>query len=99
MAAGANLSGVRRGYNLHGAAVLHQRETVSSVERGILAFLRHDFKEHVVGIVLFDALCEAAAHMHALICGIHEHPMHVCDHRAVVDDTRRDRRDAHRPMR
>lgn len=58
------------------------------VERRILAFLGHHFKEHVIGIAILDAFNEAAADMHALVFRIYEHPMHVREHVAIVDDAR-----------
>lgn len=59
MTASASPVGFRRVHDLHGAAVSHQRETMMLVERRVLAFLEHYFKEHVVGIELLDAFDES----------------------------------------
>lgn len=73
------------GYDLHRAAVFHERETVALVERHVFALLGHHLEEHVVGIALLDAFDKTAANMHALVFRIHQHPMHVGKHFTVID--------------
>lgn len=75
----------RAGYDLHRAAIFHERETVALVERSVFALFRHHLEEHVAGIPLLDAFDKTAADMHALVFRIHQHPVHVCEHFAVVD--------------
>ena len=55
------------GYDLHRAAVFHEREAVALVERHVFALLGHHLEEHVVGIALLDAFDKTAADMHALV--------------------------------
>ena len=58
------------------------------VERHVFAFLGHHLAEHVVGIALLDAFDKTAANMHALVFRIHQYPMHVREHVAVIGDAR-----------
>lgn len=76
------------GYDLHRAAVFHERETVALVERSVFALFKHHLEEHVAGIPLLDAFDKTTANMHALIFRIHQHPMYVCEHFTVVDHAR-----------
>ena len=76
------------GYDLHRAAVFHEREAVALVERHVFALLGHHLEEHIAGIALLDTFDEATANMHALVFRIHQHPMHVREHFAVVDHAR-----------
>lgn len=78
----------RAGYDLHRAAVFHERETVALVERSVFALFRHHLEEHVAGIPLLDAFGKTTANMHALVFRIHQYPMHVGKHFTVVDHAR-----------
>jgi len=69
---------------LHGYAVGHKRESVLLVERGVLAFLGHDFDIQVVAVLLLDHLDHMAGDAASLVCGVDQHVMHVREHRAVV---------------
>lgn len=76
------------GYDLHRATIFHECETVALVERSVFAFLGHHLEEHIAGIAFLDAFDKTAADMHALVFRIHQHPVHVREHFAVVEHAR-----------
>ena len=65
---------------LHGDAILHNMESMLLIERGILAFLRHNLDIQVIVVPLLDHADKMSGNAAPLVFRIDQHIVHVCHH-------------------